>query len=157
MLSEKKYLENPCRYASLPFYKLKTFKMPDHLQVIHEEDFKGDLISEPYFRLMHSMDRLEEAQVPEGYSLETLDLSISENLQALSDMIAQSYDSERLPVGQMEAMIQAETFDRNLWMVVKKILKLLLLPFQNLTQLLKRESWNGFRSYPTISIKAWGP
>lgn len=120
MLSKEAYLKDPCRYASLPFYKLKNLKMPSHLQVIHEEEFKGDSVSEPYFRLIHFMDQLEDVHVPEGYSLETLDLGISKNLQALSDMISNSYDHERLPVFQMEAMIQADTFDKNLWIVVKK-------------------------------------
>lgn len=120
MLSKEQYLKDPCRYASLPFYKLNKYKMPQHIKVIHEDDFNGEFKSEPFFRLIHFMKKLADVHVPEGYSLETLDLCKSENLQALSDMISNAYDHERLPVSQMEAMIQADTFDKNLWIVVKK-------------------------------------
>jgi GNAT superfamily N-acetyltransferase len=119
MISVDQYLKNPCRSSSLPFYKLESFKKPDHMEVIHDDDYKGDLFSEPYFRLIHRLAFFHSLNIPQGMILEKLNLNNPKNLEKLSEMISKCYDYERLAVDQMQAMIDYKTFNPDLWLVLK--------------------------------------
>lgn len=72
-LSKKdRYLSDPCRAASVPYWKAVSITVPENMRILHEDDFCAEMLEqyadEPYFRLMHDL-QAEPAAVPQGYSL----------------------------------------------------------------------------------------
>jgi ribosomal protein S18 acetylase RimI-like enzyme len=112
------YLKNPCGKASLPYYKMKKINLPPNLKVVHERDHLEER-SEAYFRLIHRLDDLKEVSLPEGYYFENIDVTQDKFLKEVSEMIARSYDNERLPFDQMKGMIESDVFDPDLWFVIR--------------------------------------
>lgn len=73
VIAKEEYLKNPCRAASVPYWKQQAFPVPDGMKILHQDDYKageyqqyGD---EPYFRLIHHLQGLSAPVLPEGYSL----------------------------------------------------------------------------------------
>lgn len=72
VITKEEYLRNPCRAASIPYWKAVRVAVPENLRILHADDFRMEMLEqyadEPYFRLKHDL-RAEPAPVPEGYSL----------------------------------------------------------------------------------------
>lgn len=72
LLAKEEYLQNPCRAASIPYWKAVRISVPENMKILHQDDFCADILEqyadEPYFRLIHDL-QTEPAPVPEGYSL----------------------------------------------------------------------------------------
>ncbi len=43
-ITKKQYLENPCRTASLPYWKAVRISMPDNMKVLHNSEFNTELL-----------------------------------------------------------------------------------------------------------------
>ena len=73
MEKKARYLENPCRVSSIPYWKTVRVTVPENMKILHEDDFSAEMleqyIDEPYFRLMHDLHVVESVGVPEEYSL----------------------------------------------------------------------------------------
>lgn len=73
MISKEEYLRDPCRAASIPYWKVVRISVPDNMKILHEDDFSTEMLEqysdEPYFRLRHDLQAVEPVAVPEGYSL----------------------------------------------------------------------------------------
>lgn len=73
MISNDEYLRDPCRAASIPYWKAACIVVPENVKIVHEDDFCLEMferyIDEPYFRLRHDLKAVEPVAVPEGYSL----------------------------------------------------------------------------------------
>ena len=67
------YIENPCRASSIPYWKTVSISVPEDMKILHQDDFKTQLLTEyvdePYFRLVHDLKAVAPVAVPEGYSL----------------------------------------------------------------------------------------
>lgn len=67
------YLADPCGTLSIPYYKMIRMQMPPQLRVVHDRAFDGAL--DPgethlrYFRLLHTLERLETPLLPPDYAL----------------------------------------------------------------------------------------
>ena len=72
MEKKMQYIKNPCRAASIPYWKTVSFSVPGNMKILHQDDFKIQLLTEyvdePYFRLVHDLKSVASAAVPEGYS-----------------------------------------------------------------------------------------
>lgn len=73
VISKEEYLRDPCRAASIPYWKALRIAVPENVKILHEDDFDAEIleqyIDEPYFRLKHDLKAVEPVTVPEGYSL----------------------------------------------------------------------------------------
>lgn len=73
MISKEEYLRDPCRAASIPYWKAVRIAVPENMKIVHEDDFcigmLEQYIDEPYFRLRHDLQVVVPVAVPEGYSL----------------------------------------------------------------------------------------
>ena len=79
-LTRENYIASPTNAASLPFWKEETFKLPDNMLVIGEDEFlhnKGlnggayeGFTDEPYFKLVFRMAEMcvEKPELPRGYA-----------------------------------------------------------------------------------------
>ena len=67
------YIKNPCRTSSIPYWKAVSISVPENMKILHQDDFKIQLLTEYadelYFRLMHDLKAVASVAVPEGYSL----------------------------------------------------------------------------------------
>ncbi|MBQ8395386.1 MAG: GNAT family N-acetyltransferase [Oscillospiraceae bacterium] len=67
------YLFNPCGASSLPYDKALAVKIPLNMTVLHHRDFCSALlekyIDEPYFRLIHRLEHIEDVSLPKGFVL----------------------------------------------------------------------------------------
>lgn len=73
MLSITDYCVDPCRAASIPYWKTTKIFLPENMCIVHNSEFTDDLleryIDEPYFRLKHDLTSLAQPQLPNGFSL----------------------------------------------------------------------------------------
>lgn len=73
VISKEEYLRDPCRAASVPYWKAVRIAVPERMKILHEDDFSLQLLEhytdEPYFRLRHDLRAVEPAVVPRGYAL----------------------------------------------------------------------------------------
>ncbi len=69
-MTSKDYLADPCGASSLPYWKSEAVVIPDNVKIV-----KGELPplpggkDEPYFKLMHDLKTVREAQLPAGYRI----------------------------------------------------------------------------------------
>lgn len=79
MLTKEQYLADPCKAASIPYWKAKSITVPDGMKILHQDEYDDSgyqqYIDEPYFRLIHNLNYLDEPVLPQGYSLCTATLS----------------------------------------------------------------------------------
>ncbi len=72
-LSKAEYRSDPCRTASIPYWKAVRMPIPEDMRIVHDEVFSNHFLTEytdePYFRLKHDLARLQTPQLPEGYAL----------------------------------------------------------------------------------------
>ena len=117
MISKDEYLKNPCKTASIPYWKAKSIAIPDSVKIVHQDDF-GEIefrqyIDEPYFRLSHNLFGLTAPVLPQGYSL------CKPTLDDFAAHINSCYDC----IGITEAELRSHTtrfvYDAALWLAVQ--------------------------------------
>lgn len=117
MISKNEYLADPCKTASVPYWKAKSITVPDSMKILHRDDYSEaehrQYIDEPYFRLRHDLQGLSEPVLQQGYSL---------SKAALPDFAAH-INSCYNGIGVTEAELQSYTtrpvYDAALWLAVK--------------------------------------
>ena len=81
------YLADPCGTLSIPYYKMIRMQMPPQLRVVHDRAFDGALdpgeTHRRYFRLLHTLSRLETPLLPPDYALRRIDERHSPQLASL--------------------------------------------------------------------------
>lgn len=68
----EEYLADPCGASSLPYWKTASVSVPGGITVIRDDLFSGSGCGgkdEPYFKLMHTLQAVPEAPLPEGYGM----------------------------------------------------------------------------------------
>lgn len=111
----EEYKSNPCAKSSLPWHKENNFELPDNIAVIHHKDFKGDCKSEAYFRCINNLEDLKSVNIADDYILERINTKDMKEIKMLSHFIETCYEKERLPITQIEDMINSNLFDPSLW------------------------------------------
>lgn len=118
MISINEYLANPCKTASIPYWKLKSIVLPDSMKILHQDEFNNakyqQYTDELYFRLSHNLQGLSAPVLPKGYTL----------YKATLGDFAEHINSCYCGVGITEAELQRYTtrpvYDATLWLAVKE-------------------------------------
>ena len=112
------YLENPCRAASIPYWKTACIAIPDNTKIVHDSEFDTELLKryqdEPYFRLQHPMLEVEPVSLPEGYSLQ--EASVPDFVEHINSC----YDDIGITVPEMQRNMLREQYSSELWLAVKE-------------------------------------
>ena len=116
-ISKKEYLLNPCRYASVPYWKAKSLTIPDSIKILHQDDYNEaenrQYMDEPYFRLSHNLQGLSAPVLPQGYSL------CEAALRDFAAHINSCYDNIGISETELHNYTQRDVYDASLWVAVK--------------------------------------
>lgn len=116
-ISKEQYLQNPCRTASIPYWKAKSISIPDHMKIVHEEEFRIEMLEEyqdePYFRLMHDLRNIESVLVPKGYSV------CAASLSDFAAHINECYENVCMSESDLQNYITRAVYCPDLWLAVK--------------------------------------
>lgn len=116
MISKEEYLRDPCRAASIPYWKAVRIAVPENMKIVHEDDFCASMleqyIDEPYFRLRHDLQALEPAAVPQGYSL------TQETAAAFAAHIHACYGNG-MTAEEVSSFAQREVYCPELWLALR--------------------------------------
>lgn len=115
----KKYIDNPCRSLSIPYWKQKNIEVPDNIKIVHNDeynaaDFDG-YIDEPYFRLYHDL------QVVPHTNREDIDIVVgaADMPEMFVDIINKSYTDLSVTKEQMASYQKTPVFNSDLWVLLK--------------------------------------
>ncbi len=117
MISKEKYLANPCKATSIPYWKAKTITVPDGMLILHQNDFNESeypqYIDEPYFRLKHDMKGLSAPMLLQGYSL------CSATLYDFAAHINSCYDGIGVTAEELQSYVSRPVYEETLWVAIK--------------------------------------
>ncbi len=117
MEARKQYLENPCRAASVPYWKAVCISVPDNIRILHDSEFNTELlrryVDEPYFRLQHRMMELKPVSLPEGYSL------YEATVPDFVEHINSCYEDIGITVSELQSYLAREQYSPELWLAVR--------------------------------------
>ena len=120
-MTKEQYLGNPCRAASIPYWKAACITVPDNMQILHDSEFDAELlkryIDEPYFRLQHRMLEVKPVSLPEGYSL--YEASIPEFVEHINSC----YTDIGITISEMQSYLTREQYSPGLWLAVREDLE----------------------------------
>ena len=117
MLSKDQYLADPCKTASIPYWKAQSIAIPDGMKILHQDEYDDaenqHFVDEPYFRLIHNLKGLAEPVLPQGYSLCTATLS------EYAAHINSCYDEIGITEEELRSYTFRPVYDAALWLAVK--------------------------------------
>lgn len=118
MISLKEYSENPCKKASIPYWKNKNIKIPSNMKIVHHEKFDNndlnDYQDEKYFRLIHHLDNIQNNSSMD-FSVKTAE---SQDISLIVEIINKSYSDLSVSYEQILSYTKTEVYDKNLWILV---------------------------------------
>ncbi len=117
-MTQSEYLADPCGVSSLPYWKTEGIQVPEHMQIVHHRDFSDVLLDtyqdEPYFRLRHSLAKVDPPVLPAGFSFGTASLA------EFSQHINHCYDKPCMTEAILEGYRQQPVFCEALWLVIQE-------------------------------------
>lgn len=117
MLTKEHYLADPCKAASIPYWKSNSITVPDGMKILHQDEYDDTgyqhFIDEPYFRMIHNLNGLAEPVLPQGYSLCTVTLT------EYAAHINRCYDCIGITEEQLRSYTLRTVYDASLWLSVK--------------------------------------
>ena len=117
MLTKEHYLADPCKAASIPYWKAKSITVPDSMKILHQDEHDDaehpQYIDEPYFRLVHDLKGLAEPVLPQGYSICTATLS------KYAAHINSCYEGIEITEEELRSYTHRPVYDAALWLAVK--------------------------------------
>lgn len=117
MVTKNQYLANPCRAASVPYWKMKTITVPKNMKIVHDDYFDESeypgYVDEPYFRLYHSLKNLPLMQMPDGFSL--CDITVREFAKHINGC----YDDCCVSEAELQSYTSRAVYNAELWIAVK--------------------------------------
>ncbi|QSX06684.1 GNAT family N-acetyltransferase [Sedimentibacter sp. zth1] len=118
MIDIEMYIKNPCRESALPYWKEKDIKLPVNMKVLHEEDFDDIFLENyndvPYFRLLHSMDIINNELI-DGYYIKTATI---DDITIIVDIINKSYLDISVTKEQIYSYTHTQVYNKDLWILV---------------------------------------
>ena len=116
-INKNEYIANPCKSASIPYWKAKSITVPDGMSIIHQDDFKKseyqNYIDEPYFRLIHFLQDISKPALPQGYSL------YKATLNEFATHINSCYSSIGVTESDLRDYTTRSVYGSSLWLAVK--------------------------------------
>ena len=117
MVTAETYRQNPCRALSIPYWKSKHIRIPQHMHIVHDDEYRTDSYreyhDEPYFRLFHGLKDLRSVPV-QGVSIAT---ATPDDMPLLVDVINRSYTDLSVTVEQLESYTRTEAYCPELWII----------------------------------------
>lgn len=117
MITKEQYLADPCKAASIPYWKAKSITVPDGMRILHRDEYDSayyqNYIDEPYFRLLHDLKGLSKPVLPQGYSFCSVPLS------EYVGHISSCYDSIGITEEELNHYLLRPVYDAALWIAVK--------------------------------------
>lgn len=117
VISNDEYLRDPCRMASIPYWKAVRVPVPENMKILHADDFYPQLLEqytdEPYFRLRHDLHGLSAPQIPHGFSL------CEATPAEFCAHISQCYADIGITAAGLQSYIARPVYDAALWLAVK--------------------------------------
>lgn len=117
MLTKEQYLADPCKAASIPYWKAKSITVPDGMKILHQDEYDDaenqHFVDEPYFRLVHNLKGQTEPVLPQDYSLCTATLS------EYAAHIRSCYDGIGITEEDLRCYTLRPVYDAFLWIAVK--------------------------------------
>lgn len=117
MLTKERYLADPCKTASIPYWKAKSITIPDGMKILHQDEYDDGenqhFVDEPYFRLIHNLKGLAKPVLPQGYSLCTATLS------EYATHISSCYEGIGITEEELRSYTLRPVYDAALWLTVK--------------------------------------
>lgn len=114
---KEKYLSNPCRASSIPYWKAVTVSVPEGMKILHNDDYiqsdNRDYTDELYFRLRHNLKGLSEPGLPQGYTL------CKPSLQDFAAHINRCYDRIGISEAELQDYTIRPVYDSSLWLAVQ--------------------------------------
>lgn len=116
MLTKERYLADPCKAASIPYWKAKSITVPDGMKILHQDEYDNaenkHFADELYFRLIHNLKGLSKLVLPQGYSLCTATLS------EYTLHINSCYDGIGITEEELSRYLLRTVYDASLWLAV---------------------------------------
>jgi len=116
MITLEKYLQNPCKASSLPYWKTISFEIPNHIQIVHELDYnpKDNKNCTRYFKLIHNLELVYK----EDKMIKTIDLD--NDLIELEKHISKAYNQDNISVTSkdIESWSRRKTYNESLWVKI---------------------------------------
>lgn len=117
MITKEKYLSEPCKVSSIPYWKTKSITIPAGMKILHQDDFNEpeyrQYTDEPYFRLSHDLKGLSVPVLPQGYSL------CKATLGDFAAHINSCYDGIGITEAGFRSCTTRSVYDAALWLAVK--------------------------------------
>lgn len=114
----EKYLNNPCGTLSIPYWKHKNIRTPEHMIIVHERDFSQqqyiEYADQKYFRLYHNLKQIEENTL-DGFIIKT---ASKNDIPMFVNVINRSYDDITISYEQLTEFTKTKVYDSNLWVLV---------------------------------------
>lgn len=143
----KAYQADPCGTCSIPYWKHKSITMPADMKILHEREFSEvwlrDYTDEPYFRLYHTLEKVEATDL-DDYRAETATVS---DIPCIVRVINESYTNISVTCEQIMGYTKTEVYQPALWIkaVHAKMERLLAAEWLIWTAKCRKASSNGFK------------
>ena len=116
-INKNEYLMRPCKIASIPYWKAKSITIPEGMSIVHQDNFSKskyqNYIDEPYFRLIHNLQKLSAQVLPRGYSF------YKATLNEFAAHINSCYRSIGVTESDLQDYTTLSVYDSALWLAVK--------------------------------------
>ena len=111
------YLENPCRTLSIPYWKYKSIRVPDNIEIIHIDNFCNQYEKyQRYFRIYHKLINTQD--VCNRVRL----IDIEHDKDQLIKMINHCYKHENILIDESDInrWMNNPTYNKSLWVKIVK-------------------------------------
>ncbi len=116
-LTINEYKADPCGTLSIPYWKNKNIKLPREMKIVHHSDFDDSYLNkyydEPYFRLIHSLENIENI-VSDWLYFSTAE---DADLDLIVSIINKSYTDLSVDISQITGYTKTEVYDKDFWII----------------------------------------
>lgn len=115
-MTTAEYCKDPCGASSLPFWKTEGLELPPGVAVIREDAWSPGRFpgrDEPYFKLIHRLERTDKPVLPEGY-----EWAACED-EELARHICLCYGAACVTPEELSAWRARPVYDGRLWLALR--------------------------------------
>lgn len=125
------YLNDPCRYSSLPLWKELSWAKPTGLEIYHQDQWTG--ISDEqksaytsvqvFFRFKHDLEQIDQAILPEGFAVEEVDFFQPYWADAVAQFLNTIYKDQGIYISakELRAWPERGVFMPSLWFWINDV------------------------------------
>ena len=116
-MTAAEYLAGPCTASSLPWWKTESVPIPEHMSVVRDDLFSPERFSgrdDPYFRVIHHLDRIAEPGLPAGFRPDTA------SMDEFADHIRGCYPDMEMSGPELQGYMNHPVYVPSLWIAVRE-------------------------------------